>query len=413
MNHSTNAVVIVVEGMGLGLVGAYGSATAATPALDRLAGGGLVLDQCFVDSLVLEHQLESLWTGLHAAQRSADNASELHSMWSLLAQRKIPGRLITDCPEVASVAQRMGCEQIALVEVTARTELAEEADQCAAVEVFAAVIEELSIADTQGVVWVHSRGLKLPWDAPRTLRMQMTDPDDPEPPMELCVPSFPVDNATDPDLIVGWSQVAAAQVAAIDQAIESVVQAVQMRGDANSWSWLITSLGGYPLGEHGQIGWRVRQLFGEEVSIPAIIQASSGRLGARRGELCQMPDLLAILLECLGLKFDMPIWGRSLLNAPAPSAPQAWPVEHTLAWLEHAGCIWLRTPAWSIMCQPSTPSRLFVKPDDRWEVIDVASRRTDLVERLTELIDRTQRAAQTGKRVSLPRLEAVLCELCR
>ncbi len=87
------AVVIVVEGLGASMVGAYGSATFSTPAINRLAANGLLLDQCFLDSFSLEEQLQSLWTARHAngAKESGWN------FWRALADRNVPAQLITDC----------------------------------------------------------------------------------------------------------------------------------------------------------------------------------------------------------------------------------------------------------------------------------------------------------------------------
>src|SRR5690606_9477229 len=109
--HPTSAVVLVIEGLGTGLIGTYGSSTASTPALDRMAAHGLVLDQCFVDSQSLSRQMRSLWTGSHALQTAPLPWNLWHSYaarWDnsadSAASQVSSGRLLTDSREVAELA---------------------------------------------------------------------------------------------------------------------------------------------------------------------------------------------------------------------------------------------------------------------------------------------------------------------
>ena len=261
-----NGVVLVVEGMSTGLVGAYGSNTAMTPALDRLAAHGLVLDQCFVDSLDLRKQLHSMWTGRHAAQEP----SSQWSMWQQLVSSGYEVCLITDCAVTAEVAEQLGCPRVTFVEVDESTQPAEDWTECGLMRVFVAAVEELSEPESNRVVWIHSRGLRLAWDAPIELRERFIDPDDPEPPSEACVPNFWITHETDPDEIIGWGQVAAAQVAVVDQAIDILMSTIESRADANDWSWMVVSPGGVPLGEHDRVGWGNPDLHGEEIGCLAI-----------------------------------------------------------------------------------------------------------------------------------------------
>ncbi len=404
-----NAIVIVVEGVGTRLIGAYGNSSAVTPMLDQLAAGGLLLDNCFVDSLEIRSQLASLWTGRHAAQHPLAD----WTIWRELASKQIPGKLITDSRTVAEIAQEFGCSDVVYVDIRSENQLADEAEQCAASEVFSAAIDEVS-QQPSGLVWIHSRGLYHAWDAPLEMRKRMTDPDDPDPPSDVMTPVFAVDSQTDPDLIVGWVQVATAQMAVIDQAIEALHTSVQLRSDAACWSWLMTSLGGYPLGEHGQIGDRQQQLYHEKIAVPLIASSMEMRArGIRRGELCQLPDICALLIDFLGCEPPQTIWGRSLLTSGAPSAPVDWELEHKLAWLGDNSWGWIRTPAWSSIMEKHISSKLFVKPDDRWEVNDVASLRREMIEYLQEIMVAANQAATQNDRRQLPAIERDLASFCR
>lgn len=406
------ALVIIVEGLGTAMVGAYGSATATTPAIDRLAARSLVLDQCFLDSFDLESQLRSLWTATHAGCSHRPT----WSLWQTLSERNVRGHLITDSAEAARLAEKFGCPQVTLVDVPAASEPAATADQCSLMHVFAAAMEELALPETSGLVWIHARGLRHAWDAPLELRQAMTDPEDPPPPDQATFPDIVVDEDTDPDLIVGWGQVAAAQVAVLDEAIDAIDQTIADRGDSDKWTWMLSSTGGIPLGEHGRIGRALGEAYSEEIALPAMVRrAGSPPVGMRRAELCQLPDLPLTLLVAMGIEQPplASLWGRNMWQAGPPRVPTQWPPEHTLAWLASGDHLWIRTPAWSLLKTGDGPARLFVKLDDRWEVSDIASRREDIVEQLLALAPALRNATEQSARPALPKLDAVLTSLLR
>ncbi len=414
-------MVIVIEGLGTGLVGAYGSSTAVTPALDGLAAGGVLLDQCFVDSQDLELQLNSLWTARHAMQEGKRD----WNLWRMASDNSSDSwepRLLTDCERVAAVADAYGCPTVTLVEPTHSDQPAHESSQCAVMELFAAAAQELALGEP-GLVWIHSRGLRLPWDAPLDLRAQFADPGDPPPPTQTLPPAFDVGPETDPDWIVGWGQVAAAQSAVIDEAISALLQSVEVRDDAAAWSWLLTSLGGVPLGEHGRLGWGRPQLHGEELHTATIVSpAERLPIGLRRPELFQLPDVAACLAALLGWDLPAGAWGRNpLLNAAAES-PQRWPNELSLAMIAGQDKNWIRSPAWSALLQKRSaelqpeqllPELLYVKPEDRWEVSPIADRRREVLARHRELVELFSHAIRSNDRGLLPVLEDELINLLR
>ena len=409
-----SGVVIVVEGVNTGLVGAYGTNTAVTPAIDRLAAHGLVLDQCFVDSLNPRKQLISLWTGRHAAQQHAEPA---WTMWRQLTTNGYEASLITDCPVAAKVAEELGCPRVILVEVDSPEEPAEDWTECALTRVFIAAVEELSESESHRFVWVHSRGLRHVWDAPLDLRERFIDPEDPAPPSEACVPAITITDDTDPDEIIGWAQVAAAQVAVVDQGIDILMSTIESRADAADWAWMVVSPGGVPLGEHGRVGWSIPQTHGEEVNCLAIIQARADQpIGSRRAELCQLPDLVITFLDAIEMELPKheSVWGRSMLRLGPFSAPSQWPAEFQSACIfDDIEQPWIRTPAWSVNGPTDKLPQLFVKPDDRWEVSDVSTRRLDIVEQLQQVAAEFHKCLSRGNREQLPILEDELCNLIR
>ncbi len=428
--------MVVVEGLGTNLIGAYGSSTASTPALDRMASQGVLLDQCFLDSQKLQEQLRSLWTAAHALQTEPISWNLWQSFMSSWGEGGNCGgtaRLLTDSPQVAELAEQMGCPQITLIQprtVDATIGLhadelpagpAESSTQCVVMELLATAAAELA-SGPPGLVWIHSRGLRHPWDAPAALRAEFADPEDPEPPDGIELPSIMTDSSTDPDWIVGWGQVAAAQAAVIDEGIAALRATVAQRTDSAAWSWLFTTLGGVPLGEHGQLGWGHSQMFGSELHTATIVApAQTLPVGLRRPELFQLPDVAATLAGLLELPLPNTVWGRNALALGAAQSPNRWPDELRLALLSDKLSTWLRTPAWcAILANATVDSyddsrhdQLFVKPEDRWEASQIADRRRDIVELHRQLLPQCNAAAQRGQRSELPILNEVLLNLLR
>lgn len=431
-------LVLVIEGLGTNLVGPYGSSLARTPILDHMAATGIVLDQCFVDSTQFEEQLHSLWTGQHNAQIATEEETAW-SLWRTLTENRVEFSFWTDCPRAAEKAENLGCSDVVLVapssgDDTEEAKPAESIEACQAMALFSTVSEFLVSAEAEAkqLIWIHSRGLKLPWDAPQELRNQFTDPDDPEPPNEVGPPSFAVDESADPDLIVGWGQVATAQAHVLDEGVANVLASLKSRADSEDWSWLLSSLGGVPLGEHGWLGWHANEsasFYAEELQTTTILFDAEGpddEVGQRYHPIAQLPDLSASILDIVldGPEAQAPLpklWGRSL-RPQGDSAvclfPAEWPSFRQLALIRDAtrDVTWIRCPAWSAVLKTGgedSEDQLFVKPEDRWEINNVAMLRRDVLEDLTELSQQFVEAARKRERDTIEPLAESLTQLLR
>lgn len=436
-----NHLVITIEGVCVSLLGAYGADNAQTPAIDRLASESLLLDRCYVDSQDPAMQLRSLWTGQHALQTLAPGG---WSVWQAAADAQCQAALVTDCPHAAELAQQLGCPSVTRVDIGNSPYVADDPLDCAAVSVFAAAAEELLRAEPDTLLWVHSRGLRNVWDAPLALRERFMDPEDPIPPAEIIPPDFAVTADTDPDWVVGWAQVAAAQTSVLDEALGVLFAALETREDAQQWNTLLATLGGVPLGEHGHVGWSGLALRECQLACAAMLKtAGSPPVGIRRSGLCQLPDVAATLAELLRQgkppEASIPapeldrLWGRSFLSLrrslklaghEAETHAGAAHSQALVAAASHApadppspaeaetGETWIRTPAWSASLRDDS-AELYVMPDDRWEVCDVARRREDVLDLLRTCNESFRHALAAGDRNMLLRLDEDLWCLMR
>ncbi len=442
----SGVLLVTVAGMSPSLIGAYGSSTGVTPNLDEMATFGVLLDQCFLDSAELVEQLTSLATGRHAMQ-----SLRPVNLWQALEEQGREFLFITDDPVAAAWAEQSGCAQVGLIDMPQANAAVERPIDSACVALFEAAATELANNDLDGLVWVHSQGLRAPWDAPLDLRQQFVDPEDPPPPADVGPPSFDVTKDTDPDAVVGWSQVAAAQMSVIDESLGLLLSVMKSRPDAAGWHYAAIGLGGVPLGEHGRVGWGRPQCHAEELQCAAVLcPAPTVPIGWRRGELFQLADIGATIWTMCQLPIVDPddMWGRSLIQWHATESADRWPAEFQSAIAKVGANYWLRVPAWSAMwdglaegyaaddakegADQSLRSshdplsrgwlldtlarrrpKLYVKPDDRWEVSEVADRCQPVIEELQQQVIRMLEALERNARSAVPAVEPALYELIR
>lgn len=428
-------------------MGLYGVDGAATPNLDRLATDAVVLDRLFLDSLEPQEHLRSLWTGSHFLSRRTppNSITKLAgaSLWNRSSESGLEASLFTDCPEAAELAEQMGCQNVTLLESDEQMDAAEDSLGCCLLAPFAVASQAIAEQQAQGLVWIHTRGLRLPWDAPLELRQLFCDPDDPQPPSETVLPEIAVTSETDPDIVVGWGQVAAAQVAVLDEAIGLVTDAVETQGVR--WNKVFLGLGGAPVGEHGHIGWNGCGLHETHLACAAIINPSKELpIGQRRAEICQLPDMGATIqgmtADDAGVAGGITpgnTWGCDLLHALGgiDLRKQTVPLDQAVVVHCHLesgvdgeqpelGTCWVRTAAWSARFTKSMELRttglvagpteyLFVMPDDRWEICNVASRRIYVVDQLHDLSTQFLAAAELADRAQTYRPDEDLTNLMR
>jgi arylsulfatase A-like enzyme len=167
------------------------------------------------------------------------------------------------------------------------------------------------------------------------------------------------------------------------------------------------------LGEHRQVGpsRRPQALHEELVHIPWLMRWPAQEHAAVRLQgLVQHADLFHTLMEHYGIEAPPHRgFGRSL--APLVRGETEMVRDHLLltAGQEEAA---LRTPAWYLRLSTSTSGervrQLFAKPDDRWEVNEVASRCGDVAERLEQVLQHERQQASAGQYGPHPPLEDAL-----
>jgi arylsulfatase A-like enzyme len=232
------------------------------------------------------------------------------------------------------------------------------------------------------LLWLHTRGLRGPWDASLELREQLLDEDDPPAPTFVTPPSSLA--TTDHDELLLYRAAYAAQIMVLDECLAALLTALENSAAAADTAIILVGVRGYALGEHGHVGGGVHVLYGELLHIPLLVHTPGDEAPPpRSAELMQPADLQSLLLN----------W----FNPPAPANPSTPPRQFVTA-SNQSGERMIRTPAWMLRQLPPTVSEsgeqppppaveLYAKPDDRWEANEVADRCPDVAERLLAVLD--------------------------
>lgn len=404
----SNILVVVVDGLRASALGAYGNTTYQTSALDGFASESLLIDWCFAPSHELDDIYRAMWHSRHplrSVTASSSNPELGHaSLPAMLAEFGYELTLITDDAAIPSSIHRKHFNEVICLDpqnaegsvVTPCARAARIADTQLA-RIFEGACERVShstlLADSPPqMVWVHSRGLYGPWDAPLDLQASLFDEDDPPPVEAVAPPDFDSGIAGDPDAVFRYGCAYSAQVMVLDACWRGLLDTVASARRSAPWIVLLLGLRGFPLGEHGRIGGCDSRLFAEQLHVPWLIQVPSDqhRL-ARCTTLATHLDLLPTLLGLIG---STPREGQVCdgVNLVPVLMESAHVEREFVVAANNTGVRSLHTAEWSL--REATPARsefgqlpvpgasyeLYVRPDDRWEMNDVAKLCPDIVD---------------------------------
>jgi arylsulfatase A-like enzyme len=217
----------------------------------------------------------------------------------------------------------------------------------------------------------------------------------------------------------------------LDQCLGAFVDALDGSTHRDSTLLVIAGARGFPLGEHARVGpWEDCSgrdadeqehptLYTELLHVPWLVRLPGGvGAGGRTQALVQPIDLAPTLLDWWGLS------GAPLAGAGRSLLPLVR--EESTAWRDRACAVSaagersIQTSAWRMRWGPpaadgpaalalaSARGELFVKPDDYWEVNDVADRCPDVSGALVQAFESYVAAEEAGRGDVLPPLDPVL-----
>ena len=375
---SKNSILLLVDGLRPSMLGPYGNTWFDTTRLNQLASESLVFEQCISDSPDVQLGLRGILQGTHAC---GQKTGEIYLPQALVENGDV-ATLVTD--DATKYADYHDCfSQIIEVEVSEAGGLAVDISETQMASFFATATETLQQMDQPGMLLLDCSGFVNCWDAPYSYREELSDPEDPTPSKSSAVPAMQFNAAADdPDQLLEYQTAYGGQIYVFDELLRILLAEIDQSRWASSALFCLASTRGFPLGEHGVVGFYRPVLYNESSQVPLIIRwpISSRRLG-RSHQIVQPGSLFQLFSQW----HNVDIGVRSQFAQIEP--------DHLLAdkqnmaavmncQLEGANHFAIQTASWKYLAGASR--QLFVKPDDIWEYNDVAELCQQVAEELDE-----------------------------
>jgi arylsulfatase A-like enzyme len=400
-------IVVVTRGLRPSATGPYGSSWVSTPCLDGLAAEGVVFDRHFADAADPAGARRAWRSGryhlpLPAGAPEAPPGDEPDLLASLRA-RGVHTRLIVDASRPAPAEFEAGWDEVARAQPSA-----EHSGLETALQLTDAALKRLARRD-DWLLWLDLATLLPPWDVPEEFREpyftteepedeEAEDEEEEEEPEDEDGPLTPVegvpDEVIDPDddeLFLRLQTSYAAAVSYLDAGIGQLLESLAERRLTDEVALLLTSDLGLALGEHGVVGAGRPLLHEEVLHLPLILRLPGGAERGRRVEaLTQAVDLAPTVAGLFGAALPG-AHGHDLLPLARGQGPAVRPYA-CAGRRDGEGVGWaLRTPEWAFLLPvqgsgDARAPRLYVKPDDRWEVNDVLQHHLEFADRLGETL---------------------------
>ena len=388
-------LILDIDGLQPAYLGPYGCEWAPTPVLDAWAAAGVVFDQHFADCPDPAHApgWRTGWHPLGDGVASTDLLDELRGAGirsAIVGPARSAGGF-----EISVLAER-GAEPLNLKPVrravrAAIDRLGDSAHALLRVEIEALLPPWRPAAEHLAELFANDEAAES---------VETPEPWTGNPPERIHI--------DDDQTFDRLQRTFAAAVATLDENLGRLFADCSKRGWGDDATWIFTSSRGFPLGEHGAVGFSNAELHEELIHLPLLVRWPRAQCaGLRTSAYTQPMDLAPTLRDLFGLalKAGNDRWsGRSLL--PLARGDETPLRDYAVSGLRQAGRTkWgYRAAGWYLMLDDNAHGsrRLFVKPDDRWEVNDVSQRNQDLVEKLEQEFHDRQESYPGGQPKSRP-----------
>ena len=379
-----HAVVLTFESLAARSIGCYGNEWIETPGLDRLAATGVVFDLHFADAI--DHRAGLAWvTGRAASEQSSTNDAQ--SLGENLRRAGIKTRLIsaTEFPAWQEQARFDQCQI-----VNGQTGPDAEPSSVPIAELVKAGLAAWNDPTVQGenrLLWLHARA---PGDPPKGFDSLYFE--------DFEERGQAIDQLSDEErqqhpAMYGGS------VSLIDHWLGELIAGLDRGSESGPTLFVVTAARGHiwqhvrtPV-DHAPLKNRP-SLTDQSIQTPLILKwMNDDRLASyqsqRSDRLTQSQDLMTTLLEWFGCPACSTATGRSYLQeligeAAGRSELRVINGEHALA---------VRTPHWLAIREtnhqeksniPDTQASplLYRKPEDVWDINDVAAQNPEIVSKL-------------------------------
>jgi arylsulfatase A-like enzyme len=390
-------IVVNARGLHLGYVSACGNEWIETPILDRLAAEGVVFDNHIADQLDPAGARRAWRTGRYEfpLPDKGPPAEPAPDLIRLLKDRGVVTSLVLDASRPSPPEFAEGWDVVMEAEADEEGSALEYALDGAG-----QALEALTGTDSW-LLWLELGTLLPPWDVPdEFLARYLAEPggeDDEEEEVEqgevlepLLEPAIGPLDPHDDLTFIRLQRSYAAAVSYLDTGLAVLLKELEERHLLDEVLLIVTTDHGLPLGEHGIVGLCHAWLHDELAHLPLLVRLPKGEQAGRRVlALTQPVDLMPTLLDAFGQP-PAPTQGNSLLALARGTVEKVR--DYACSGLRVGEAVeWaLRSPEWAFLLPPSAeaggPARLYVKPDDRWELNDVIQHHPELAEHIEAVL---------------------------
>jgi hypothetical protein len=320
-----NIVIYLVDTLRADAVGAYGNASAHTPAVDALARDGVVFEDAQAPSSWTRPSVASLLTGLHPRRHRTESRldalpAEVSTLAERLAAQGYNTAFITTNPNVGSFFgfDRGFAEIIELYErrgfgLVRGRELITRSD-----DVNDRAIAWLRQASRPFLLVVHTIDPHKPYAPPEQFDVHGGDYDGPVDSRGRWNKKGPLDSADQARI----RSLYRAEVAFNDDSFGHLVGALRAQGRLDDTAIFFTADHGEEFWEQGFNG-HGKSLRDTVTRVPLIVRLPRGYAAGRRiRRPVELVDVAATVIELAGLDVPAELDGRSLLDAPRPGFPR-------------------------------------------------------------------------------------------
>ena len=331
-----NYLCISLDGLQSGAIGAFGNTWIHTPTLDALACQSVLFDRFYASSLDLSATLTEFW----------QFPPDCHKI------------LLTDDTDVFLHEHAGQFDEKHRLEPKRRNRPAGRIEETQLYRNMATIADLLR--DRSGkpfFFWAHFEGFRGGWDFPMSYRKRYQIDEDPDPYPGVALPNIAGTNI-DPDVRQSVLEAYSGGVSVLDEALAGLLAFLNKTGLDQNTVLVFTSTRGFSLGEHDTVGTS-DDLYGENVHLPLFIRFPDGVFSGFRSQTLLQPGDIFELVH------------RDVLPEDA---------DEVHPFLRISGDV-IVTPDWFVYQKPSG-TELYAKPDDYWEINDVADRCPHVLEQI-------------------------------
>ena len=381
-----NVLLVTIDTLRADRLGFYGHTRPTSPSLDAFASGAVVFEAAEASASWTLPALASLITSEHVSTHGCTNfGSVLDESFATLAERLLAAGYDTAC--VVShiyTSTRHGLQQGVV-----HTD-----DSYAFPEVDPAQSVTSQVISDKGIRFLDQKRAS-PDRAPWFLWLHYFDPHEDYVQHAGISADFMTEGERTSHQVFGDAY--EGEIRYTDQHIGRVFTALEERGFAPNTVVVVVADHGEEFGDHGGLG-HGHTLHGELVRVPLVIRAPD--IAPRRvSEVVRVVDVLPTLLELVGLSPPAGIAGESLVpamrGAPASERPAFSELDSGLYHFEA-----LRRGRFKLLrSRTDETTRLYDVELDPGETEDVSAAHPDVVQALSDELDRLEHAAAERARL--------------